>query len=455
MKKWQIGLLITFLVLCLLGAITAFAQKANDQQPEVKKTPEAQPVVTKTEKTVDVPPTVQKIPPAAKKVTEVKKPAFFQPADFKSLGVLVVKEKETVTFDTGTIETEPAVSGIFKGKGALGVSVSGVVQAAVFSFDSITIDKGAIVEVKGDRALVLLSKGSVFIDTNIDMSGKVGATLPWFQGNNNFGGAAGPGAEGGEHGKALKSNPPPPGGGDGGPGRKDNGEWGRGFGAGENTRCRGGSAGGGGAYGGAGGAASEGSTVLFSKTGPYAMAGGVVYGDAALTDLLGGSGGAGGSNDRQGQSASGGGGGGAIAIISLKDVIIGATGQINVAGGPGAQNQICGGGGSGGAILLVAPSISLTEGAVLNAHGGAGGDAGPNVVNEIKPGNDRRNQGSGGGGGGGRVALYSKDDFGTKGDDKIETTVPKGVTIAGGKGGTAAKDGADGTFYDGSWPELK
>ena len=105
--------------------------------------------------------------------------------------------------------------------------------------------------------------------------------------------------------------------------------------------------------------------------------------------------------------------------------------------------------------MLVAPGISLTDGAVLSVQGGAGGDAGPKVVDDIKPEKTRRNLGSGGGGGGGRIALYSKDDFGAKGDDTIETIVLKGITIAGGRGGAAANDGADGTFYDGSWPGLR
>jgi len=423
--KFSYTICIAIAGLSLLGPSVAFAQNANVVPPV---TP-VQPIV---------------LPTPIKAV----KNSFFQPADFRLLGTLEVKDKETVTFDTGTVDTAPKLSGVKTEVGELGVSTSGVVQVAVFAFDGITIAKGAKVEVIGDRALVLLSSGKVAIDATIDLSGKTGAKVPWFPNNTNFGGAAGPGAEGGEHGKALKSNPPPPGGGDGSPGRKDNGEWGRGFGAGMNKRVRGGTAGGGGAYGGTGGAASEGS-------GFFAMVGGVVYGDAQLIDLLGGSGGAGGSNDRQGQSASGGGGGGAIAIISLKDVTIGTNGQIIVAGGPGAKNQICGGGGSGGAIMLVAPSIILTDGAILNAQGGAGGDAGPNVVNEIKPEISCRNLGSGGGGGGGRIALYSNDYFGTNGCDKIVTTLPKGVTIAGGKGGTAAKDGADGSFYVASWPKLK
>lgn len=384
------------------------------------------------------------------------KNSFFQPADFRLLGTLEVKDKETVTFDTGTVDTAPTITGVKTETGELGVSAAGVVQVAVFAFDEITIAKGAKVEVKGDRALVLLSSGKILIDSTIDMSGQTGAKMPYFPDKNyNFGGAAGPGAEGGEHGKALKSNPPPVGGGNGSAGRKDTGDWGRGFGGGMNQRCLGGSAGGGGAYGGAGGAASEGSPILKGNPGTYAMPGGVVYGDALLTDLLGGSGGAGGSNDQQGFSASGGGGGGAIEIISLNEVTMGANCKIIVAGGAGAINKICGGGGSGGAIMLVAPSIILIAGAILDAQGGVGGDTGPKVIEEIKPEITRRNMGNGGGGGGGRIALFSKDDFGAKGDDTIETTVSKGITIAGCKGGAAANDGADGTFYDGSWPELR
>jgi hypothetical protein len=97
----------------------------------------------------------------------------------------------------------------------------------------------------------------------------------------------------------------------------------------------------------------------------------------------------------------------------------------------------------------------LMAGAVLDVRGGAGGDGGVKVADEIKPEVGRRNSGSGGGGGGGRIALYSKEDLGAVGDDQVETTACAGVSLAGGKGGSMAKDGEAGTLYDGAWPGLR
>jgi hypothetical protein len=121
--------------------------------------------------------------------------------------------------------------------------------------------------------------------------------------------------------------------------------------------------------------------------------------------LFGGSGGAGGSNDRAFNSAGGGGGGGAIAVIALKSITLGARGRILARGAPGGKSGICGGGGSGGAVLL--------------------------------------------------AALHATHDFGAAGKNHEGQTLPKGVSVTGGKGGTMAQDGAAGTFYDGSFPDLR
>jgi len=373
--------------------------------------------------------------------------SLFRPANFQSLGKLVVASGETVIFDTGSAETPPSLSGVLKGTGGVGVSQSGKVQLAVFSFDAITIATGAKVEVKGDRGLMLLSKEAVSIDAKFDLSGGNGTA-----GRGNPVGAGGPGGEGGEYRKTFASNPPAADGGDGGPAMKDNGKPGRGYGAGFNRRAKGGVAGGGGGYGGAGGDTSEGSPVLGGKIAP--MPGGVTYGSEKLDDLFGGSGGAGASNDRGGDNGSGGGGGGAIGIISLKAIVLGPKGQISVNGGNGGKDKIGGGGGSGGAILLAAPTVTLNKDSSLDASGGAGASGDENVELEIREGRGRRNSGSGGGGGGGRIAIYAMADIGAPGKDQVEKKLPAGVLINGGKGGHMAKDGQAGTLYDGKWPGL-
>ena len=389
--------------------------------------------------------------------------SIFRPGDFKSLGRLAVPAEGTVTFNTGDETNAPAVSGAAVGAGQLGLSKSGKAQLAVFCFDGIVLSAGAKVNVTGNRGLVLLSKATAVIDATVDLSGKPGVAKAvagagpdgtfrhvWAEG--------GPGGDSGERGKSTQSAPPSSAHGCGGPGMKDTGRAGYGFGAGQNYRVQGGVAGSGAGYGGAGGDTSEGSESRDRPQGlrgPQPLPGGVTYGDAALTDLFGGSGGAGGSNDRSFSSAGGGGGGGGLAIIALKSITLGAKGRLLAAGAAGGKHRTCGGGGSGGAILLTAPAITLRDGAVVDASGGTGGDAGPGVAEWIKPGIGRRDLGSGGGGGGGRIAFYAANDFGAAGKNREEKTLPKGVSVAGGKGGTMAKDGAAGTFYDGSPPGLR
>ncbi|HTL36405.1 MAG TPA: hypothetical protein VL326_24905 [Kofleriaceae bacterium] len=192
-------------------------------------------------------------------------------------------------------------------------------------------------------------------------------------------------------------------------------------------------AGGGGAgYGGAGG-----------DSGPYtgANAGGVVYGDAAISKLVGGSGG-GGASDTGANSGIGGGGGGAVQVLSNTFIQIGAAGGIN-AGGCGGKagaggNDGGGGGGSGGTIVLEAPQV-IVNGA-LAVNGGAGGTggggtgygesgrldrmqarppasgtyaAGSGGAAAIRNGGDGGAAGNGGGGGGvGRMRFTTRDDMG-------------------------------------------
>jgi len=145
--------------------------------------------------------------------------------------------------------------------------------------------------------------------------------------------------------------------------------------------------------------------------------GGGSIGNEAVLDLgvfstfRTGSGGGGGSADflerpsRSGTSG-GGGGGGALRLVSNEAITI--NGYLLANGGAGGdaftgtgfestcdpQPGAAGGGGSGGLIYLVAPSLIVSEDAVISAVGGRGGQASPFATG-----------GAGGPGGLGRIRL--------------------------------------------------
>ena len=364
------------------------------------------------------------------------KGSIFLPVKGTSLGALNVASGQTVTFDTGGKDRAPQVSEAITGKGQLGLSQSGKVEVAVFTFDSIQLAKGAIVKVVGDRGLVLNAAGGISIDATIDVSGSDGkrqdvkvdvpdglvdppAEVLKIRGG--WGGYArrwllsadgGPGAEGGERGLSFASNPSPPDGGNGAPPAKDAGYSGRGYGGGKGTRVKGSVPGGGAGYGGEGGA--SGRAAGHRPRGN--MPGGPAYGDKELTELFGGSGGGGGCNDRGFTNGGGGGGGGAVSLVSQSAITIKQSGRLLANGGAGASWDASGGGGSGGGILLAAPAIDIADEAVISAAGGDGGKGG-------------------GGGAGGRIAVYSATPLLGR---------PKAVSVAG---GTGAKPGGDGSFH--------
>jgi hypothetical protein len=118
-------------------------------------------------------------------------------------------------------------------------------------------------------------------------------------------------------------------------------------------------AGGGGGHGGNGGTGGN-------------NAGGVAFGDQAITKLLGGGGGGGGIGG--GDAGRGGGGGGALQLVSNKEIIINTNGGIT-AGGCGGDSgdgggDTGGGGGAGGTILLEAPRIEIAGRLAVNGGGG-------------------------------------------------------------------------------------
>jgi hypothetical protein len=229
-----------------------------------------------------------------------------------------------------------------------GTNITGVDQGGVatFSFGTVNIRSGVILNASGTRPFKLAALGNLTVTGIINGNG-VGAA--------NFTVAANAGGPGGGAGSSQFANAGSgPGGGASGPSSSDGGG--------------GGGFGGGGARGGSGGGGSG--------------AGGGAYGNLDAT-LQGGSGGGGGA------STGGGGGGGAIGLFG-KVVTITSTGQVHADGGGGGVGF--GGasaGGSGGSIFLHGNVVDNRG--QLTARGGDGGAGGC--------------CGDGGGGGGGRVAF--------------------------------------------------
>jgi hypothetical protein len=248
--------------------------------------------------------------------------------------------------DNGTIDnvraasadpTKPSLVG--------GVSYRIVNGVAVFDFGALTIPAGVTLKLTGSHPIALVSTGVLSVVGVIDARGYSGAALC-------SGGVAGPGG-------SIGSTKGDAGTGDG-----------AGMGAGHLGTASGmfGSGGGGAGYGATGG---RGANIVGFAGGTA----GVVWGNATLVPLVGGSSGAGTVG-----GGFGGGGGGAVQLVSAAEVDIGggsALGGVNVGGcgGVGGFTQGGSGGGSGGAILVEAPIVKVLANGVLAANGGGGGTA--------------------------------------------------------------------------------
>jgi hypothetical protein len=281
----------------------------------------------------------------------------------------------------------------------------GLRQVGVFRLAKLTLTGEWLV--RGPNALAIVSLGDVVIQGRLDLLGDCMSTN------------AGPG---GARGGSSGADAPGPGGGK------------RGMVGTANNDSSGGGGGGYGAEGGDGGVADS---------SPAIPSGGGLWGDPAITQLLGGSGGGGG-----GGGGVGGGGGGAIHIVAngkvsiLADQAVQPSG-INAGGcgGERSNNDAGGGGGSGGAILIEAAELELdnahlavnggggggansagatavgTDG-VLGATRAAGGLGGSGVGNggaggaagtlRGDPGDNAANDGGGGGGGVGRIRVNTR-----------------------------------------------
>jgi hypothetical protein len=215
---------------------------------------------------------------------------------------------------------------------------NGVVDVAIFVVNSLTIDAGVTVRIKGSRSVIIVSRTTIMVNGAIDASADKAKPGP---------GGYSPGKDDGDHAESCFS-----GGGSGGADDSFDGGGGGGGGFGSAGQAGGK---GNGRSGGAGGAK------IPAPTGN------------PLIPLRGGcGGGAGGGTSKDG--GSGGGGGGAIQLAANTLITINGGG-IRVSGGGGDgghRGDAGGGGGSGGAILLQSPRV-LINGAPLTANGGGGG----------------------------------------------------------------------------------
>lgn len=247
---------------------------------------------------------------------------------------------------------------------ALSVTGKNIGGIAVFTFDSITIPAGAVINAMGGRPFELRARNSLTLAGTVNGDG-VSATDRTPDAN-----AGGPG---------------------GGAGGADFSQAGSGPGGGGHP-SNGGQGGGGGGFGGAG---AEGATCTIGCPAGTAGVGGATYGNLNAR-LQGGSGGSGASTTAADNThpVGGGGGGGAIALFG-KSVTIKSTGIVTANGGDGACGSFASSGaGSGGAILVHGETVQI-DGS-LSAAGGAGGSSGDVFT------------ASGGGGGGGRIAVQYK-----------------------------------------------
>ncbi|MGN6105346.1 MAG: hypothetical protein ACTHU0_09605 [Kofleriaceae bacterium] len=331
--------------------------------------------------------------------------------------------KTLTTIVAATIDTDTGAIVGLRGAGeGVNSGIDFVVRdnVAIFRFASLAVTGD--LDVRGSRALALVSLGDLSINGRVDARGTC------------TGNTAGPG---GLPGGAPAADAGMPGGGTGGttdPGGSDN------------------SGGGGGGRGKAGGTGGRPNNGL-----PQPL-GGPPFGDPEIPSLVGGAGGGGGgglgSVGGGGAGGMGGGGGGAVQLIAQGTLRLsgptGVTGGINAGGCAGRSSSAGGGGGgAGGAVLLESKFIELTS-AIVAVNGGAGG-AGGNAAAQSQDGSwdtsraqgggnggnggaaganqtgavgsaSQRN-GGGGGGGVGRIQIHSWNDQGVTSSDS--TTSPR------------------------------
>lgn len=253
----------------------------------------------------------------------------------------------TVAIDTGTLMINGASlppGDTFDIKPQLG----GGPDLAVLHVGALTLTSTATITVVGSHPFVIVAGGNVTIDGTLDAGGHHSTPGAGAQSAS----STGAGASGGH---------------------------------GENASDSGG---GGGGYGlvGASGGAITGCTAALPGG-----AGGSPWGDATITQLIGGTPG-GSSSGTSCLPDAGGGGGGALQITSSTQLHI--SGAVLAGGGGGTGGTDCGqsdvnsgaGGGAGGSIVLQAPIIASTG--VVAANGAGGGGSSSTGGGSANPGQD-------------------------------------------------------------------
>ncbi len=278
----------------------------------------------------------------------------------------------------------------------------------VWSVNSLVVDATAVVVVRGDRPLAIVSFNSITID------GGLLANATFEQ--------AGPGG-GGPSGGSVPSF------------------CNSGTGAPGIVQTHMGSSSGSGAGGGGFGLAGGGGARVVDAGGSTIRAdGGSTNGNAQLVPLRGGCGGGTGGNG----GGAGGAGGGAIQLVANDALNIGVTGRIVArgGGGRGSADAVTGGagGGAGGAILLEASTINVDGDLAANGGGGAEGTSGGGVTYFGEDGGNGKNgdtpawggsSGSWGGDGGNGGYLSATAEDGNEGAENVDP-------MAGGGGGGGA-----------------
>jgi hypothetical protein len=311
-----------------------------------------------------------------------------------------------INTDDGTIDNfRPANTNPDATETKQGIVFFRTATMGVFSFNDLTIDTAATVNVVGTRGLALVSSNNIVIKGTLDgrpkdLTGAVCAVA-----------SAGPGGFAGGLGGVNSGN----GGGAGG-------------GKGPAQVI----------YGGGGGGGGNGDTARAGGSGNNAANAGGNGGTftALAYPIVGGSGGGSGSSS----NARGGGGGGAIQLVAGKKITIGGFGAlvgVNVSGcggRDGIMSSAPGGGGAGGTILVESPQIELgAMGAlVANGGGGGGGNGNPGAVSDLSANSAPGGMGTSGYGGGG---LGGANNFlpGNPGLNGVASTT------GGGSGGTAGR----------------
>ena len=279
-------------------------------------------------------------------------PSHFDPCaiPLPTGGLAFVAAQSPYTIDTtaGTVKTSANAT---VAVASMVVAQSGGPQALLLSADEVTSESGVVVNIVGNKPLIIASWDTISLSGTFDAGSHTAL--------NRIGAGANP--------SGCDSNPPTSG---------------MGVAGADDTGGGGSGGGGGGAFRGAGGAGGPGDTVASGQN--AGGAGGQAR--AVPSDVRGGCSGAssgkagpGATNGDPMRRAPGGAGGGALQLTARVSITT-TSAQLLAGGGGGAGTLLGdanggGGGGAGGYIGLEAPTVTLGSTTVAANGGGGGGSA--------------------------------------------------------------------------------